>query len=81
MHTEHLPDRYVLMQFQLFTALVFDDWFNGIPGAFALCSRATAEDLAIWMQALHDKCRAAKASWRPNAFIVDDCDTEMKAIR
>ena len=69
------------MQFQLFTALIFDEWYNGVPGAFAICSRATAEDLAFWMHAIHARCQGVTACWTPNAFIVDDCDAEIKAIK
>lgn len=71
----------MLMQYQLFTALVFDEWFNGVPGAFALCSRATADDIARWMQAINDRCKGMQADWQPSSYIVDDCDAEMKAIR
>ena len=69
------------VQFQLFTALVFDEYYNGLPGAFALCSRATAEDIASWMKAIAAKCSALQSSWSPSSFIVDDCDAEIKAIR
>lgn len=72
---------WVVVQFQLFTALVFDDHYNGVPGAFALCSRAKAEDLASCMAALAAKCKSGQADWAPSSFIVDDCDAEIKAIR
>ena len=71
----------MLVQFQLFTALVFDEYYNGIPAAFALCSRATAEDIASWMEAIAARCRVAQGNWAPSSFIVDDCDAEIKAIR
>lgn len=61
--------------------MVFDEWLNGIPVAYIISARNKTTDLSPWMKRLRDRLLQSKPDWRPNAFVVDDADAEINAIR
>jgi hypothetical protein len=71
----------VPFQYPLYTLMVFDKWRNGVPVAFILTSRSTQLDLSPWMAALNSKLVLKMPEWHPNAFIVDDAQAEINALR
>ncbi len=62
----------LLLQFPLYTMMVFDEWYNGVPVAYLITSNYKQCDLAPWMDALNKSLLMVKNVWHPNAFIVDD---------
>lgn len=63
--------------FPLFTVLVIDGHWHGLPVAWDLMSGQSAEDMALMLRSLKAHC----PGWRPEVFIVDDCQAENTAIR
>jgi hypothetical protein len=63
--------------FPLFTAMVIDGHWHGVPVAWDLMSGQSAEDIALMLRSLKAHC----PGWRPEVFIVDDCQAENTAIR
>jgi hypothetical protein len=69
------------LQHQLFTIVVMDQHFNGIPVAWVVTESGRAEDIACWLKELRAKACSVKPDWSPNAVLVDDSDAEIKGIR
>jgi hypothetical protein len=67
--------RMIVLQFLLYTLMVFDKWWNGVLIAFIITKRSKQINLSPWMMELKRKVVAASPEWRPNAFIVDDALT------
>jgi hypothetical protein len=67
----------IMLQFPLYTLMVFDKWQNGVPIAFIITKQSKQIDLSPWMTELKRKAMAASPEWRPNAFIVDDVQAEI----
>lgn len=65
----------------MFTMMVFDNWRNGVPVAFAITARSKQSDLAPWMHALKEKLVRLKPDWGPSAFVLDDADNEINSLR
>jgi hypothetical protein len=63
--------------FPLFTVLVIDGHWHGIPVAWDLMSGQTTGDIVLMLRKLKEHCPA----WRPEVFIVDDCNQEINAIK
>lgn len=68
------------MQYPLYTIMVFDDWYNGIPVAYIITSKCAEGDILPWMTKLRDRVIAFKSDWRPNAIIVDCAQAELNCI-
>lgn len=68
------------MQFQFFSVLVFDSFFNGIPVAFIITSSGKAVDIAKWLHALRLRAVGRDPLWAPRAAVVDDADAEIAAL-
>ena len=71
---------YVL-QFPLYTLMVFDDWFNGVPVAYIITSSSKQPDLKPWMKALAAKLASMQPGWAPNAFITDCAQAEIGGLQ
>lgn len=69
------------MQFLLTTIMVIDKHKNGVPVAWILHERNTAEALKAWLQPLVEEVRKLAPNWMPSCAFVDDCDSEIKAIK
>ena len=67
------------MQYPLYTVLVFDEHFNGIPVAWVMAKSETADTITAWLRSLVAKARAVNPNFRPLCVIVDDCQAEMNA--
>lgn len=70
----------MLVQFPLYTLMVFDEWHQGIPVAWVLTSRCAEPDLTPWMGSLNNRMKQECPDWRPSAFIVDCAQGEINAI-
>jgi hypothetical protein len=70
----------IVLQFPLYTLMVFDKWRNGVPIAFIITKQNKQIDLLPWMTELKKKVVAASPEWRPNAFMVDDAQVEINTI-
>ncbi len=71
----------ILDQFPLYTLMVFDNWRNGIPVAYIVTSRSKQVDLSPWLKAIRKRMTDTKPEWKPNAFVVDDAQAEINALR
>ena len=71
----------ILLQFPLYTLMVFDDWLNGVPVAYIITSSSKQPDLEPWMRALANKMSAVQEDWMPNAFITDCAQAEIGALQ
>lgn len=69
------------MQFHLYTILVFDTHRNGVPIAWVLTSAATLNVICTWLSKFRDAMLDYHKSWEPSAFMVDDAEREIDAIR
>jgi len=69
------------MQYPLYTLMVFDKWRNGVPVAFIVTQRSKESDISPWLGALRVKLVSKMPQWRPNAFIVDDAQAEINALK
>jgi hypothetical protein len=67
--------------YHLFTLVVFDKWYNGIPIAWILTARQKEEDIYDWLMALKVVISAKHPEWMPSCFIVDDAMQEREAIK
>lgn len=70
-----------LLQFPLYTLMVFDDWFNGVPVAYIITSSSKQPDLEPWMNALGTKLASVQPGWAPNAFITDCAQAEIGGLQ
>ena len=61
--------------------MVFDEWEQGIPVAFTIQGQSRECDIVPWLRKLNERCIAVKPDWRPNAFLVDNDQAELNAIR
>ena len=71
----------MLLQFPLYTLMVFDDWLNGVPVAYIITSCSKQPDLEPWMKALANKMVSVQADWMPNAFITDCAQAEIGGLQ
>lgn len=69
------------MKFSLYTALVMDEWGNGMPIFEVLCESTTQADIAEWMLAFQQHMQTAHTAWRPSCFMADDAQGEINAMR
>jgi len=79
--TTHLNKITSILQFSLYTMMVFDEWYNGVPMVYIITSSYKQHDLALWMDALNKSLVMLKNNWHPNAFIVNDVKVEINNIR
>ena len=70
-----------LLQFPLYTLMVFDDWLNGVPVAYIITSSSRQPDLEPWMRALANKMVSVQEDWMPNAFITDCAQAEIGGLQ
>jgi hypothetical protein len=68
------------MKFHLFTLMVFDDHYMGVPLAWIITSRQTVQDLIKWLKPLKDKMLSHMPHWKSSCFFVDDAPQELKAL-
>ena len=61
--------------------MVFDEWLNGIPVAYVIIGRSQQHDMEPWMHALKDRLLLHQPGWHANAFILDNAQAEINAIR
>jgi hypothetical protein len=61
--------------------LAFDEWENGIPIAFIIVGKAKERDIRPWLQKLNARAKAVKSDWEPRAFVVDNAQAEINAIK
>ncbi len=60
--------------------MVIDQHRNGIPVAWFIHERQTADDFAAPLRMLKDRVRKVKPEWCPSCVFIDDCKAEIKAI-
>ena len=65
----------------LYTIMVFDSHKNGILIAWIVRSSSKRLDIIAWLKASRNVMLDNFKSWSPNAFIIDDAELEMGAIR
>ncbi|MCO5594264.1 hypothetical protein L7F22_048291 [Adiantum nelumboides] len=68
-------------QFYLYTILVFDAFRNGVPIAWAITSSACQSNITTWLAALRNRVLNLHKGWEPNAFMVDDAEADIQALR
>jgi hypothetical protein len=64
----------------LYTIMVFDSHKNGIPIAWIISSSKRL-DIIPWLKSFRNIMLDSFKSWSPNAFLIDDAEPEMGAIR
>ena len=60
---------------------VFDAHQNGVSIAWVLTSSATVEVISFWLSEFCNGMLNYHKSWQPSAFMVDDAEREIDAIR
>ena len=75
------PFLFVVIQFPFFTLVCFDPHQMGLPVAWCIQQRETAEMICLFLQAVKDRALKVKADWNPNCFIIDCADAEVSAIK
>jgi hypothetical protein len=68
-------------QYSLYTLMAFDEWRNGIPVAFFVISSVKEKDLLPVLECLRAKLHTVDSTWEPTAFIVDNAQAEINALR
>ncbi|MCO5554535.1 hypothetical protein L7F22_008065 [Adiantum nelumboides] len=68
-------------KFHLYTILVFDAFRNGVPIAWIITSSCCCSDIAKWLTKLRNRVLDHNKGWEPNAFMVDDAEAEIQALR
>lgn len=68
-------------QFPLYTVMVFDEYYNGVPVSYIITSKTAQADLVPWLKALNASMIAKKLDWCPTAFIVDYAQGEINSLR
>lgn len=68
------------LQYPLYTVMVFDEWGNGLPGAFFVISSTKEKGLELVLGALRSKLRAVNPDWEPAAIIVDNSQAELNVL-
>ena len=74
-------DHCLCLQFHLYTILVFDAHWNGVPIAWVLSSLATLDAICLWLSKFCNAMLDYHKSWQPSAFLVDDAERKLDAIR
>ncbi|MCO5564520.1 hypothetical protein L7F22_018181 [Adiantum nelumboides] len=67
--------------FYLYTILVFDAFRNGVPIAWTITSSACRSNITTWLAALRNRVLNLNKGWEPNAFMVDDAEADIQALR
>ncbi|MCO5607055.1 hypothetical protein L7F22_061247 [Adiantum nelumboides] len=68
-------------KFHLYTILVFDAFRNGLPIAWTITSSSCRSNIKKWLIALRNRVLDYNKGWAPNAFMVDDAEAEIQALR
>jgi hypothetical protein len=68
-------------QYPFFTLVAFDHHDMGLPVAWSIQKRETAEMIARFLQVVKEKCTAIRPSWMPACFIIDCADAEVSALK
>ena len=61
--------------------MVFDEWEQDNPLAFTIQGKSRGVDIVPWLRKLNARCQTVKPDSRPNAFVVDNNQVELNAIR
>jgi hypothetical protein len=72
---------HLLLQFPLYTMMVFDEWYNGVLVAYIITSSYNQHHLTPWMDALNKRLLMFQNDWHLNAFIMDDARVEINNLR
>jgi len=70
-----------ILNYLLWSLLVFDDWNNGISVAWVLASRSTEEDLAMWLEPLRRHIEKDMPNFLPLCFMADDAVEIRNALK
>lgn len=60
---------------------MFDAFRNGVPIAWVITSSCCCSDIVTWLTALRDRVLDHNKGWEANAFMVDDAQAEIQALR
>jgi hypothetical protein len=61
--------------------MVFDEWQNGVSVTWIVSTQNKNVNLQQWLTTLKAKLQHDLLEWNPNAFIVDDINAEINAIK
>ena len=61
-----------ILNYLLWSLLVFDDWNNGVPVVWVLTSRSTREDLTMWLEPLRRHIEKDMPNFLLSYFMTDD---------
>lgn len=81
LRTLHALTSYYAVQYPLYTAMVFDEWRNGIPVAFFVISQCREKDLLFVLQELQKCVQEIDMTWNPASIIVDNAQAEINVLR
>ena len=66
-----------VLQYPLYTVMVFNDWRNDIHVVFFVISRTCEQDLRLVLQALHHMVQTVNSAWNPSSIIIDNAQAEI----
>ena len=78
------PDQhiwYLMLQYPLYIVMVFNEWKQGIHVAFTIQGKSRGVDIVPRLKKLNAKCQVVMPDWKPNAFVVDNDQAKLNAIR
>jgi hypothetical protein len=61
--------------------VAFDLHEMGLPVAWSIQKRETADMIGEFLQATKERCIAIKPDWMPKCFIIDCADAEVAALK
>jgi len=70
-----------LWEISLFTLIVMDEFGNGVPVAWMLTSDELAVTIALALTKVKEAMEKEFPGWVPSAFVVDDADAEIRAVK
>ncbi|BBM97208.1 hypothetical protein MPTK1_1g03840 [Marchantia polymorpha subsp. ruderalis] len=69
------------LQYKMFSILVVDQYYNGIPVAWIITPNIRKHDAQPWMEALRQSLHEVSIDWKPQSFVVDNLSSSTKEIR
>ncbi|KAL3702212.1 hypothetical protein R1sor_020234 [Riccia sorocarpa] len=69
------------LQYQMFSVLVVDQYYNGIPVAWIIGPNVKKHDPQPWMEGLRQSMFEYSIDWSPKSFVVDAVSSSAKEIR
>lgn len=75
------PQSTCVLQYPLYTIIIFDEWINAIFVAFFVVSQTRKHDLHHVLHVLHYTNQTLNDDWKPSSNIVDNTQTKINMLK